>query len=84
MRAPGARPAQTHDWRTMAEKMQQPVRFPTQEQPAPRTKAALFRAYQQWIRSFLDDEGEVNRAAANFMVALQNQPSKFQKMDAAA
>ncbi len=44
MRAPGARSAQTHDWRTMAEKMQQPVRFPTQEQPAPRTKAALFRA----------------------------------------
>ena len=37
-------------------------------------KATLFRAYQQWIRSFLDDEGEVNRAAVNFMVALRTPP----------
>ena len=34
----------------------------------------LFQSYRRWVRSFLDDEGEAERAAFNFMVALRNQP----------
>ncbi len=37
-------------------------------------KAALLKSYVQWIRGFLDNEAEVNRAANNFVIALRNQP----------
>ena len=47
-------------------------------------KAALFRSYRRWIGAFLDDDAEADRAAANFLVALRNQPSQSPEMDAAA
>ncbi len=37
-------------------------------------KAALLKSYVRWIRGFLDNEAEVNRAANNFVIALRNQP----------
>ena len=46
--------------------------------------AALFRSYRRWIRSFLDDEVEADRAANNFLIALRNQPREPQKMGVAA
>ncbi len=55
-----------------------------QQQRTPKGRTALFKSYRRWIGAFLDDEGEADRATINFMVALRNQPSKFQKMDAAA
>ena len=45
-----------------------------QQQRTTKGRVALFRSYRRWIRSFLDDEGEAERAAINFMVALRNQP----------
>ena len=55
-----------------------------QRQRTPTGRTILFKSYRRWIGAFLDDDAEADRAAANFMVALRNQPSKFQKMDAAA
>ena len=55
-----------------------------QQQRTAKGKAALFQSYRQWIGAFLDDDAEADRAAVNFLVALRNQPSRFQKMDAAA
>jgi hypothetical protein len=37
-------------------------------------KAVLLRSYRQWIRAFLDDDAEADRAANNFLIALRNQP----------
>ena len=45
-----------------------------QQQRTAKGKTALFHSYRQWIRSFLDDEGEADRAANNFLIALRNQP----------
>ncbi len=47
-------------------------------------KAVLFKSYRQWIRSFLDDEAEADRAANNFLIALRNQPREPQKIGVAA
>ena len=47
-------------------------------------KAVLFNSYRRWIRAFLDDEGEADRAANNFLIALRNQPREPQKMGVAA
>ncbi len=47
-------------------------------------RAVLFRSYRRWVQTFLDDEGEAERATINFMVALRNQPSQSPEMDAAA
>ncbi len=47
-------------------------------------RAVLFRSYRRWIGAFLDDGAEADRAAVNFLVALRNQPSESQEMDAAA
>ena len=44
-----------------------------QRQRTPTGRAVLFKCYRRWIGSFLDDEGEAERAAFNFMVALRNQ-----------
>ncbi len=55
-----------------------------QRRPTEKGKAALFRSYRQWIRSFLDDEGETNRAANNFLIALRTQPPESREMGAAA
>ena len=46
-------------------------------------RAILFKSYRWWVRSFLDDEGEAERAASNLLIALQGQPSN-PKMDVAA
>ena len=53
-----------------------------QQQQTVHDRAILFRSYRQWIGAFLDDDAEANRAAVNFLVALRNRPSKFQKVDA--
>ena len=50
-----------------------------QQQRTETGRAILFKSYRKWIRSFLDDEDEVDRAANNFLIALRNQPSKFQE-----
>ena len=50
----------------------------------PTGRTVLFKSYRQWIRVFLDDDAEADRAAVNFMVALRNQPSQSPGMDAAA
>ena len=42
-------------------------------------KAILFRSYRRWIGAFLDDGAEADRATANFLVALRNQPSQSQE-----
>ena len=55
-----------------------------QQQRTAKSRAVLFQSYRQWIRSFLDDEGEADRAAINFMVALRNQPPESREMDTAA
>ena len=55
-----------------------------QQQQTAKCRAVLFRSYRHWIRSFLDDEGEADRAANNFLIALQNQPPESQEMGAAA
>ncbi len=55
-----------------------------QQQRTTEGRATLFHSYRQWIRSFLDDEGEVDRAANNFLIALLNQPREPQKMGVAA
>ena len=55
-----------------------------QQQRTAKGKAGLFKSYHQWIRSLLDDEAEADRAAINFMVALQNQPPESQEMGATA
>ncbi len=55
-----------------------------QQQRTAKGKAALFHSYRQWIRSFLDDEGEADRAANNFLIALRNQPPESREMGAAA
>ena len=55
-----------------------------QQQRTTKGRVALFRSYRRWIRSFLDDEGEAERAANNFLIALQNQPLESQEMGAAA
>ena len=55
-----------------------------QQQRTAKSRAVLFQSYRQWIRSFLDDEGEADRAANNFLIALRNQPREPQKMGAAA
>ena len=47
-------------------------------------RAVLFRSYRRWIGAFLDDGAEADRAAANLLVALRNQPSQSPEMDAAA
>ena len=55
-----------------------------QQQRTAKSRAVLFQSYRQWIRSFLDDEGEADRAAINFMVALRNQPPESREIGAAA
>ena len=55
-----------------------------QQQRTVEGKAVLFRSYRRWIGAFLDDEAEADRAANNFLIALQNQPREPQKMGAAA
>ncbi len=55
-----------------------------QQQRTTERRATLFRSYRRWIRSFLDDEGEADRAANNFLIALRNQSREPQKMGAAA
>ena len=54
-----------------------------QQQRTAKGRTVLFKSYRRWIRAFLDDAAEADRATVNFMVALQNQPSN-PKMDAAA
>ncbi len=55
-----------------------------QQQRTTEGRATLFQSYRQWIRSFLDDEGEVDRAANNFLIALRTQSPESQEMGAAA
>ena len=55
-----------------------------QQQRTAKGRSVLFQSYRQWIRSFLDDEGEADRAANNFLIALRNQPRELQKMGVAA
>ena len=55
-----------------------------QQQRTAKGRAVLFQTYRRWIRSFLDDEGEADRAANNFLIALRNQPREPQKMGVAA
>ena len=55
-----------------------------QQQRTVESRDALFRSYRRWIGAFLDDDAEADNAAANFIVALRNQPSKFHKIDVAA
>ncbi len=55
-----------------------------QAQRTTECRATLFRSYRRWIRSFLDDEGEADRAAKNFLIALRTQAPEPQKMGAAA
>ena len=55
-----------------------------QQQRTAKARAALFQSYRRWIRFFLDNEVEVDRAANNFLIALQNQPLESQEMGAAA
>ncbi len=38
------------------------------------SRAALLQSYRRWIGPFLDNEGEADRAANNFLIALRNQP----------
>ncbi len=45
-----------------------------QQQRTAKGTAALFQSYRRWIETFLDDEGEADRAANNFLIALRNQP----------
>ena len=47
-------------------------------------RTALFLSYRRWIGAFLDDEGEADRAANNFLIALRNQPPESQEMGAVA
>jgi len=55
-----------------------------QQQRTETGRAILFKSYRKWIRSFLDDEDEVDRAANNFLIALRNRPPEPQKMGVAA
>ena len=55
-----------------------------QQQRTATGKAVLFKSYRQWILAFLDDEGEADRAANNFLIALRTQPAESQEMGAAA
>ena len=55
-----------------------------QQQRTAKGRAALLQSYRRWIRPFLDDEGEAERAANNFLIALQIQPPESQEMGAAA
>ena len=50
-----------------------------QQQRTAKGRAALLQSYRRWIGSFLDDEGEADRAANNFLIALRNQPSQSQE-----
>ena len=50
-----------------------------QQQRTAESRATLFQSYRRWIGSFLDDEGEADRAANNFLIALRNQPSQSQE-----
>ncbi len=45
-----------------------------QQERTPKGRAALSRSYRRWIRAFLDDDAEADRAANNFLIALRNQP----------
>ena len=55
-----------------------------QQRRTPTGRTVLFKSYRRWIRAFLDDEGEADRAANNFLIALRNQPRESQKMGVAA
>ena len=55
-----------------------------QAQRTTECRATMFRSYRRWIRSFLDDEGEADRAAKNFLIALRTQAPESQEMGAAA
>ncbi len=55
-----------------------------QQQRTETGRAILFKSYRKWIRSFLDDEDEADRAANNFLIVLRNQPPESREMGAAA
>ena len=55
-----------------------------QQQRTPTGRTALLKFYRRWIKAFLDDDAEADRAAINFLVALQNQPPESQEMGAVA
>ncbi len=55
-----------------------------QRQRTPTGRTALLKSYHRWIRSFLDDEAEADRAANNFLIALRNQPPESREIGAAA
>lgn len=42
-------------------------------------RTALLKSYRRWIRAFLDDGAEADRAAVNFLIALRTQPSQSQE-----
>ena len=55
-----------------------------QQRRTSKGRTALFKSYRRWVRSFLDDDAEADRAANNFLIALRNQPREPQKMGTAA
>ena len=55
-----------------------------QQQRTAKGRALLLQTYRRWIGAFLDDEGEVDRAANNFLIALRTQPAESQEMGAVA
>ena len=50
-----------------------------QRRRTPTGRTVLFKSYRRWIGAFLDDDAEADRAAVNFLVALQNQPAQSQE-----